>query len=204
MKLNLLGIIDILFPRSADERLLEDCTVEQFLSKYDPHTMKDICALSSFADAESRAARQRNKFHNHPKAQELLAGLLALWLCSLSSEGYVLVPLPLSSKRERERGYNQVTVIAQKALRSNSQIKLVTNLLIKNKHTPAQTTLTKAQRHSNVENVFTVHAHGNVPDKTMPLVLLDDVTTTGATLFNAKKSLRKAGYTKVICVALAH
>lgn len=204
MKFNWVGIIEILFPRSTDERLLEHCTLSSFLTKYQPQQLKDTQVLASFREHEIRAALHLNKFHNHPKAQKLLTELFRLWLASLPEGDYKIIPVPLSSKRERERGYNQVTVIAKKAVLTTPHIEVVTNLLLKTKHTPPQTTLAKAERTDNVANVFALNKSAIHADSTYQLILLDDVITTGSTLRNAKKTLISGGYSSIICVAFAH
>jgi predicted amidophosphoribosyltransferase len=116
--------------------------------------------------------------------------------------------MPLSQARERERGYNQVTIIAQAACAQLTTPHYVdTNVLFKTQHTPPQTSLDRRHRAQNVANAFTVtHNFDSTAIKGNTVVLLDDVYTTGATMAVARAALRPhlPSTTTLICLALAH
>ncbi|MDP3661515.1 MAG: phosphoribosyltransferase family protein [bacterium] len=139
---------------------------------------------------------------------ELLAGELAEWLIELSETGNfrepLLIPIPLAKKREQKRGGNQCEILAREMMRELSgMIELNTNLLIKIKETESQTkSKNRDARIKNLEGCFAVKNPAEIKNRN--IVLLDDVTTTGATLAEARKTLLARGARKVIAIAFAH
>lgn len=204
MKLNFLGIIEILFPSTQDEKTLSACTDENFILKVRPCLKNGIWSFASYADPEIRAAIHLHKFHHNPKAQRLLAILCEQGCKKLPLDTYIAVPIPLSSKRKKERGYNQVTEILKEVINQIPQLTLHTHLLTKITDTVPQTSLSKSERITNVQNVFSVIESASTPSKNAHILLIDDVTTTGSTLREAKGVLQRCGYLSVTCVALAH
>jgi len=75
------------------------------------------------------------------------------------------------------------------------------DVLVKKKQTQRQEMLGRAERKKNVDNAFAVVDKSKVKNKS--ILLLDDVKTTGATLNNCAKALKRAGATRVVCVTLA-
>ena len=98
----------------------------------------------------------------------------------------------------RTRGFNQSALMAGVLSRSNG-IPLRLDMLHKIKDTPPQVGLSRAARMRNLRGAF--RAKAGV--KEMSVVLIDDVITTGATMRECAKALKKAGATEVIAVSLA-
>jgi ComF family protein len=164
-----------------------------------------VYALCSFKEKPIRAAIHLNKFHNHVHAQRLLGSLLQTFLENRAlKEPALLIPIPLSSKRERERGHNQVTSVILKCDLPEGQYIFEKNLLKKIRDTKPQTQLSKKERRNNPESVYTCtnEAHRRIPGA--HIILIDDVTTTGATLKEAQKTLKELKPASITCVALAH
>lgn len=115
----------------------------------------------------------------------------------------MLIPVPLGKARMKQRGYNQVAMIA-KPLSIALQIHYASNELTRKKETRTQVGLTKLERKKNVEAAF--QASASVKRKN--IVVMDDVSTTGATLSSIAKSLYDAGaenvYALTVARALAH
>lgn len=109
-----------------------------------------------------------------------------------------IVPVPVSTKTLRERGFNQ-TLLLSKFLSRHLRIPVHMNLLSKKKETLPQIGLGAKERMSNLKNSFEVR--GKL--KGQRLILLDDVMTTGATARECAKTLRKAGAEEVVVVTLA-
>ena len=108
--------------------------------------------------------------------------------------GEVLVPVPLHQKRLRERGYNQSSLLA-KELGKLINLPVVDNCLIRLRQAPPQArTLNVAERWSNVANAFSCKDH-RLRDK--QAMLIDDVSTSGATLDASATALKAAGATSV-------
>lgn len=121
----------------------------------------------------------------------------------------ILIPIPLSKKRLRERGYNQSLLIALELEKINKHknqkmsYRLLKNVLIKNKETIHQAHVkNKKERLENLIGSFSVINKELI--KNQNIILLDDVVTTGATLKEAKKELKKNGARKVIAFTVAH
>lgn len=120
----------------------------------------------------------------------------------------ILIPIPLSKKRFRERGYNQSELICQELVkidnvRNNVNWKLEKNILIKIKETEHQTNIhDRKNRLENLSNSFSIKNEEAIKNKN--IILLDDVLTTGATLNEAKKILKRYGARKVIAFTIAH
>jgi len=116
-----------------------------------------------------------------------------------------LVPIPLSDKRLRQRGYNQTLILAKEIMKISTDdvLKLSPDLLIRKKHTVPQTkTQSREERIKNIEGCFLVPHPDSLKDK--DIILLDDVTTTGATLDEARRTVLRCGAKSVLALAVAH
>lgn len=153
------------------------------------------------------------KYKGNLKTAKLFAEVLSEYLLEELSDlkifsdfnNPMLISIPLSKKRMRERGFNQVERIAKLVVNydKNTNYKLETNILKRIKHTPSQTKLVnKEERIKSIRGAFEVASEEQVRGRN--IILLDDVITTGSTLNEAKNTLLGAGARKVICVALAH
>jgi len=112
--------------------------------------------------------------------------------------GAVLVPIPLHPRRERERGFNQSELIARD-LGTILHIPL-RSLLSRSRPTRPQTSLGFAARRKNMERAFSAHTS----ERYKLAILIDDVKTTGATLDEAARVLKKAGIERVWAITFAH
>lgn len=118
------------------------------------------------------------------------------WPTDVSDERSVIVPVPLSASRFRERGYNQAAVIAD-ALASRWNIPARTDILDRSRSTATQTKLTPEQRLANVSNAFRVVAGAAPALRDAHVVVVDDVITTAATL-NACAAALFAGGARIL------
>ena len=123
-------------------------------------------------------------------------GMLLIHLDIPRADG--IVPVPLSIKRLRERGFNQSLLIAR-VVSKMTGIPLFMDTLVKKKDTLPQIGLSAKERLLNLKNAFTVEE--NIRDRR--LLLIDDVMTTGATVRECSKQLIKAGAKEVIVLILA-
>jgi ComF family protein len=139
-------------------------------------------------------------------AEEIVhAAVSELSATNLAKQKWILVPIPLHWKRENWRGFNQSEEIGKQIAKNmnwNYQ-----NLLIKNKPTPQQVGLKGQERKTNIEGVFyavpsSLQSHSQSAS-TSNVILFDDVWTTGSTLKEATKVLKRAGIKNVHCLTLA-
>ncbi len=106
-----------------------------------------------------------------------------------------VVPVPLHPKRKRQRGYNQSAVLANElCLRYNFVMR--EDLLIRTSNTHSQTALDYTDREKNVRNAFSASDKCNG----LSILLVDDVRTSGATLRECAKELKRHGSVCVYAV----
>ncbi len=120
----------------------------------------------------------------------------------------ILIPIPLSKERQHERGFNQTELICEhliKLIKKKDWV-LEENILIKPKDTKHQARIKdRDKRLKNLIGSFAIKNKGSIEKiKNRNIILIDDVTTTGATLGEAKKILKQNGARKVIAFAIAH
>ncbi len=113
----------------------------------------------------------------------------------------LLVPVPLSKRRFFERGFNQASVLAD-ILAKQTSIKLDQQSLIRKVHTPMhRTAMDNKAREMSVKNAFEVKRPKFIEGK--KILLVDDVFTSGATVSNCAKTLKKCGADKIYVFTLA-
>ena len=123
---------------------------------------------------------------------------------------YIVVPVPLHRSKERARGFNQALLIAQ-SFAKETGISITVNLLKKKTDTKPQARIaSREERLKNLTGVFAINPkeleHLQQPQQLerMTIILVDDVATTGATLFEASRALEQAGATTIIGFVAAH
>lgn len=117
-----------------------------------------------------------------------------------SHEAIALVPVPLHSSKLRKRGYNQAEVLA-KGLSQRLKIPFE-NALVRVKNTKSQFKLGQQERKDNIKNAFELKPNYLV-SRYPVILLIDDILTSGSTLSEASKVLKKAGARKVFGLTLA-
>lgn len=163
------------------------------------YAFAECMALGSY-QGELRRALHRFKYYG----QRSLAGPLGLLLCSKlarlpqSAAVDFLVPVPLHRQRLLQRGYNQAALLAGVA---GKKLGLpVREILVRVKETQSQTGLNRRQRKENLRGAFCCCGDFQPGSR---LLLLDDVFTSGATVQEAARVLKKAGAGKVSVAVLA-
>jgi len=127
-------------------------------------------------------------------------GDLVLEECAdaISADTVAIVPVPLTRDRQRERGYNQAQLLAER-IGAGLQVPVRGRWLRRVRSTAPQTDLTATERRENVRGAFTASpavAGGHV-------IVVDDVFTTGATVEECARALRAAGAARVGVVTVA-
>ena len=124
-------------------------------------------------------------------------------LASLQATDLIL-PVPLSKERLQTRGFNQAWELAAAlASQSGSPARLDGTLLLRVKNTRPQTELKREARLENVKGAFQIDPLRALEVKGKRVVLVDDVMTSGASLFTAASVLRAAGAAHITGVVLA-
>lgn len=196
-------LLDIVIPPHSSVLQLRTETQETFVRFFSPRVVNNCFVLSEYKEPTIRLAINANKFHNDYHSAKLLASLFNKWLISLPDKPTILVPIPLSKEREKDRGYNQVARILDRLIVSeNTKIK---NILTRYINTSPQTQKDRKHRLAEMNNVFRYRPQ-NLKLNDYRIILVDDVITTGATISSAYKVLRKnlPSDTEILCLALAH
>ena len=146
------------------------------------------------------------KSGNGLREARILGGMMAPAIRSRYRDGVVpdaLVPMPLTRRRQRQRGYNQAELLASVVGREIDR-PVLRGRLVRTRHDPPQRTLPRSARLRNVRGAFDIRRtfRERLAAKTaeaMPsrIALVDDVTTTGATVRAASETLRAAGVQEV-------
>lgn len=108
--------------------------------------------------------------------------------------------VPMTKKKKRMRQYNQCDYLI-KHISKAFGYKFTPDLLVKTKDTPSQVTLSGKDRLNNLKGAFNVNKKYDIKGRT--ILLCDDVMTTGSTLEECSKTLKKAGAERVICATIA-
>ncbi len=117
---------------------------------------------------------------------------------SLSAD--LCLPIPSSPKKLSQRGFNQANMIAEEVSKKFKPA-LIKDLLVRSRSTEAQHTQNREGRRENVKGAFSVTSPGKILGK--KVILVDDISTTGATFLESAKVLYEAGAAEVQCFALS-
>ena len=179
------------FPKGATAHLCSDCLQEK-------HAF-DQGRAAVFYEGLMAEAIQRFKYRGDIK---LTAPLSRLWekmdLEDLSFEA--IIPVPLHPARLRKRGFNQALLLG-KILGRTTNKRVIPRALRRIRNTIPQVQLGHSERERNVRGAFAVSRQQEIKDKN--LLLVDDVFTTGATVNECARVLKKSGARQVSVLTLA-
>lgn len=183
-------VCDVCGLPQKDPGICELCQLDR------PHFNK-LRAWAEFSDPV-RSALHKLKYYKDLSLGESFASQMLPFVQSLGWNSEVLIPIPLGRQRLRERGYNQVGMIA-KPLALALGIRYKPNGLTRFRETRSQVGLTRLERKQNVENAFL--AAKDLRGKS--ILIMDDVSTTGATLSAATQVLYAIGAKEVNALTVA-
>ena len=121
----------------------------------------------------------------------------------------IIIPIPLHQKRLRWRGFNQAEILANyfaENITPGFSVSVISNFIIRKKYTGAQMKIKNYQeRQKNVRNIFTLNKKFLQPKilEGKTVLLIDDIATTGSTLFEAGRIIKLAGAVKVFAIVIA-
>ena len=164
-------------------------------------------------DGELRDLIHLLKFQQVRPAAAVLGRMLAETIAKLEqtmpvgtlfSSTIVVVPVPLHTRKQAQRGFNQAEMIARDALKHLSRPKrfdLCTGVLLRRRETGSQIGLTRHQRRENMRGAFAVSDPTRILNR--DILLIDDVYTTGTTASECARVLRRAGAARVWAATVA-
>jgi len=116
----------------------------------------------------------------------------------------LVVPVPLHSRKQRQRGYNQSELIARAALKvlgADGRFQMDGSILERRRETQSQIGLSSHQRRENIRGAFAVTQPEAITNR--EILLVDDVFTTGTTVSECARVLRRAGASRVYVATVA-
>lgn len=171
------------------ENPLEDNLIKTLYTPCDYHSNKEL-----------QKALHGLKYKYYEDVSTFLASILSKALKQkLPPRNTCLVPIPLHKKREAFRGFNQAQLLAKHL--SEITKYPVKEILKREINTISQATLDRKNRLKNMKNAFVFDCK-NAPQKSTPILLVDDVCTTLSTFKAAAQTLQNAGYKIILCTAL--
>jgi len=208
------AFLDLLFPpkcvfcssvlSKGDEGWCDKCT--ESLPYADNHGRQDgdvfdFCVSPLYYTGVVRRSILRYKFKGASYYAQIYAKVLADCIREVSDINYDIISwVPLSSKRERKRGYDQAMLLATTTALELGQVAVET--LKKPRDVQAQSELgDKNERSANISGAYTASNPDVISGKRV--LLIDDVVTTCSTLNECSKVLLSVGAAGVICAALA-
>ena len=201
--------LDTILPRKERVVRIDHYTLEDIPVSPVEHEVLGV-QITTLLDYRTHVAQdliRALKYDRSGHAAKLLAGALAEYLReeianlkAFSTKPVILIPVPLHVTRKRERGFNQVEKVLQNLppeFKDCTASRIDSQSLVRTRATPQQTRLSRSERLKNVAGAFEL---AQEPENAH-YILIDDVTTTGATLSHAAKPLKG---TDVSLLALAH
>ena len=138
------------------------------------------------------------KYHNQKDLAYFQAKFMwEYWQNISNSENYTVIPVPLHKNRKKKRKYNHMELVAQEFCRL-SGYEYCPQLIKRVKDTKPQYKLNSAQRAINLAGAFEINKNEKISGK---ILIVDDITTTGATFAEMIKTLKSAGYNDITCLA---
>jgi len=211
--------LDFIFPKSETIFDLENLSIGELLNKLPPaheldKTDEHLIAVFDYKNPSVREMVWELKYKGNRNIAKKIAEILIDILQAEIAERVlfekfinpILIPIPVSDKRRRERGWNQTEIVCEEMMRLNTEnlFEYKPKILIKNIHTDSQarTHATKRERLGNLSGSMSTENSKKIRGRN--IILLDDVTTTGSTFAEAKRVLKESGARKILCIAIAH
>lgn len=210
-------LLNTIFPikcigcQKKDNVLCDECIVK--IRPAERETDQNIIALFDYRDPIIKKAIWELKYHHKRYIGERLGEILyenIIDEISNIKDGFInrslyVIPVPTSKHKTRTRGYNQAFYIAKGfcSKADKNILEIQNDLVIKTKDTIPQAKITnRTQRLKNILGVFDVKNQDKIKGRT--IIVIDDVTTTGGTINEIMKILKKYKANKVIALTIAH
>lgn len=172
-----------------------------------------ISALFDYQNPTIKRALWRFKYENARGFAKIFAGplyeeILAEMSNSVdagSGRKYLIVPIPLHASRLRERGYNQSELLAREIMKHDGgeMFEFAPHILVRTRKTKPQARSEKRTvRLANLRDAFVCRDPARVRGRT--IIIIDDITTTGATFLEAKRALTDGKPRNVLAFAVGH
>jgi len=213
------NFLDLFFPKFCfgcqreGSYLCQDCKailqISGFHRKFQTENLSDLYFATEYKNPLIKNLIKLFKYE--PFVKELAKDLASLIIDHfqlleknppflLSNSELLLIPVPSEKRRLKWRGFNQAEEVG-KEIAKFLKIPLFNDVLIKNRETLAQVELSEEERKENVKEVFSCQNPEKIQEK--KILLVDDVYTTGSTMKECARVLKKAGVKEVIGLVIA-
>lgn len=212
MKKILLKLLDLIYKKrcyfcgdsTRNLKMCEKCFHQiQYLNQ-SPQKIIDNCNVYSatlYKDNVQKMIRGL-KYHNQYELAFYQAKLMFDYWKNIekSNYSYVIIPVPMFDKKEKKRGYNHMTLVAQEfAKLAGENYTVSTDIIKRIKDTKPQYKLTLKQRQANLKNAFALtEKYKNF--KNEKFLIIDDILTTGSTLHEMIKTLNTKSINNITCL----
>ena len=210
-------VLDIIIPphclgcNTRNETLCDLCVTK--IQKAERETANNIFAAFDYRNPIIKKAIWDLKYHHRFHLGIILGRLLYENFLEeiygirafASGQPILVIPVPISHQRRKTRGYNQAEKLAKSFCNCGEKniFQFRNNIIRKDINTTPQAKITNRKRRlKNIENAFTLLDKEIVKDRI--IIIIDDVTTTGGTINEIMKILKKAGAEKILGFAIAH
>lgn len=223
-------LVEAIFPVSSTERDLFAVPPHEMsllLPPAPPYAgltvpLPDVTSLFAYKDPRVTALVWNIKYRRSMRAVRIGGYALYRHMRGQLKPGtprpVILIPLPITRQRRRERGFNQCELLTDEIIRLDElgeapgTFLAAEDILVRARHDSRHTLKGRAERLESVRGIFAVNEAGlrrstrtgeqHIHDA--PVIVVDDVITTGSTMKEAVDTLRSAGFRNVRGVSLAH
>lgn len=201
-------ILDTIIPPDPTIRAIEGMNEDDFVSIAGTLATKEtpsgVISFFPYKNETVRAALIEIKTHFNKKIVGLLGKVMHQKLIPLAEGRPLLIPIPMTRKSLRERGWNQCELLAKAITDEDKGVnfEICMNALVKIRDNEDQVGKGRKERFENLRGCFAVRDVEKVRGRNV--IVLDDIVTTGATLKEAHRALIEAGAKKITLVSVAH
>ena len=212
-------VLEALFPSTRPEKELFSLSKEDALAIL-PHAPQTPFANmnSIFAYKDERVTKLiwNIKYKKSRRAVEIGGYALYRKLIAITGSdlvrGTIIIPVPITKRRKNERGYNQCELLVDEIVRldTEKQFAIEKELLRRIHHADRQTLKDRTDRLTDAKGIFSVNdifadkIKNDTNQNKIPIIIIDDVITTGSTMKEAIETMKNAGFRNVSGLSLAH
>jgi len=207
--------LNFLLPETILENRLKNISIEEFYKKAGPSAHPRLSYVVSFFSYKEPLLKDMIWAFKYKGKKELSKHFATVMHDFILEEDVdenllgtfsnpLLVPIPISSSRKQERGYNQAELIANDISKLSQNCFVVLTDVLHKKHTKEHQARTK-QKGSRKKNIIgSLYIKNSEKIENKNIILIDDVITTGSTIEEARKVLLQAGAKEVRALTVAH